>query len=139
MRVLVDTPIWSFALRRRADRLPAEARLHAREWTTLVREKRVLLLGPIRQEVLSGIRDQATFERLRIQLRAFEDEVLATEDFEEGARCGNRCRAAGIAGSTVDDLICAAALRRGVPIYTTDHEIVHYARHLPIELHQPRS
>ncbi len=139
MSVLVDTPIWSFALRRRASHRSTEAELHTREWTALVREKRVLLLGPVRQEVLSGIRDRLMFERLRLRLRDFDDEVLTTADFEEAARCGSRCRAAGIAGSATDFLLCAAALRRGAPIYTTDRDFAHYARHLSIELHHPRS
>src|ERR1700677_899568 len=34
------------------------------------------LIGPIRQELLSGIREPAQFERLRDQLRAFPDEAL---------------------------------------------------------------
>lgn len=99
----------------------------------------MLLLGPVRQELLSGLRDAATFERLRLRLRAFEDEGLETGDFEEAARCGNACRTPGVAGSAVDYPICAAALRRSVPIYTTDRDFFRDARHLPIQLHRPRS
>ncbi len=138
MKVLVDTPIWSFALRRREVPLPVDVNRHVREWTELIRERRVLLLGPVRQELLSGIREEASFERLRLRLRAFDDVRLAIEDFEEAARCGNRCRAAGVAGSTVDYLICAVALGRGASIYTADHDFERYARLLPIRLHSPR-
>lgn len=139
MSVLVDTPIWAFALHRWVSHRSADEELHARELAGLIRDKRALLLGPVRQEVLSGIRDRLMFERLRLRLRDFDDEVLTTADFEEAARCSNRCRAAGIAGSATDFLLCAAALRRGAPIYTTDRDFAHYARHLPIELHHPRS
>lgn len=61
----------------------------------------MLLLGPVRQEPLSGLRDAATFEQLRLRLRAFEDEGLDTGDFGEAARCGNACRTAEVAGSAV--------------------------------------
>ena len=138
MSVLVDTPIWSLALRRPADRLSAEERLHVAEWAELVRERRVLLIGPVRQEVLSGLRDAHTFERLRAALQAFPDELLSLEDFEEAAKAGNVCRAAGVAGPTVDYLLCGVALRRDAAIYTTDLEFTAYARHLPLQLHHPR-
>jgi predicted nucleic acid-binding protein len=137
MRVLVDTPIWSMALRRKQDRLSADERRHLWEWGELTRQRRILLVGPVRQEVLSGIRDQEAFDRLRLALRAFPDEALSVEDFEEAARCGNTCRAAGISGSAVDYLICAVALRRTVSIYTTDTDFELYARHLPLRLHAP--
>lgn len=138
MRVLVATPIWSLALRRPAERLSRDERLHVAEWTELVQEHRVLLIGPVRQELLSGSRDAHTFERLLAALRAFPDVSLALEDFEEAARAGNICCAAGVAGSTVDFLLCGVALRRGAAIYTTDLDFAAYARHLPLRLHQPR-
>ena len=135
MTVLVDTPIWSFAFRRPADRLSAEERRHVEEWTELVQQRRAILLGPVRQEVLSGIRDGRAFERLRVALRAFPDEGLSVEDFEEAARADSICRAAGVAGSTVDYLLCGAALRRDVAIYTTDQDFTGYALHLPLKLY----
>jgi hypothetical protein len=73
MSILIDTPIWSLALRRPAERLSSEERRHVAEWTELVREHRVLLIGLVRQEVLSGIRDTRTFERLLTALRGFPD------------------------------------------------------------------
>jgi predicted nucleic acid-binding protein len=111
VRVLVDTPIWSSVFRRRTDRLSASERQHVDEWTALVQQRRILLVGPVRQEVLSGIRDGRAFDRLRLALRAFPDEALSLEDFEEAARAGHICRAAGVAGSTVDYLLCGVALR----------------------------
>ena len=138
MSVLVDTPIWSLALRRRPDRLAkAESRLVA-VWAELIRQRQVMLLGPIRQEILSGIRQQRTFEKLRSRLRAFPDEPLAAEDYEHAAWCGNVCRSKGVAGSAVDFLLCAVALRRSAEILTTDADFTRYAAHLPIRLHRPR-
>jgi predicted nucleic acid-binding protein len=107
-------------------------------WEELIRQRQVVLVGCIRQEVLSGLRDPLAFERLRDHLRAFDDEPLTCDDYEEAARCFNRCRQAGIAGPNVDFLLCAVALRRHLEIFTTDADFHHYAKHLAIRLHHPR-
>jgi len=135
--VLVDTPIWSLVFRRQTGHLSADERRHVEEWMNLVRQRRVDLVGPVRQEVLSGIRDAQAFERLRLALRAFPEEGLTVEDFEEAARASNICRAAGIAGSTVDYLLCGVALRRKAAIYTVDQDFIGYSEHLPLRLHEP--
>ncbi|MCH8974515.1 MAG: PIN domain-containing protein [Chloroflexi bacterium] len=138
MDVLIDTSVWSLALRRRARQLsPSQVRVH-REWAELVQEGRAVVIGPVRQELLSGIPDGATFERLRERLQAFDDLPLTTGDYEEAARFNNRCRASGVAGSAVDLLICAAAARRDLAIFTADADFRRYARVLPVKLHEPR-
>jgi hypothetical protein len=43
-----------------------------------------------------------------------------------------------IQGSNTDFLICAAALRRDLSIYTTDADFKHYSRVLKFALHEPR-
>ena len=134
MKVLVDTSVWSLALRRRA---PSEAAPVA-ELRRLIEEGRVAMVGPIRQELLSGIRDAAGFERLRDHLRAFPDEPLDEQDYEQAARHFNACRAAGLQGSNTDFLLCAVAERRGLPILTTDADFERFARLVPIRLQQPR-
>jgi predicted nucleic acid-binding protein len=131
LKVLVDTSVWSQALRRRAQG-PA---LIVDELRALIDEGRVAIVGPIRQELLSGIRNTSAFERVRDHLRPFEDEALTTEDFERAAEHFNACRARGIQGSNTDFLICAVAERRGFPIFTTDIDFIPFARLLPIELH----
>ena len=135
MKVLVDTPIWSLALRRRRTELPLKDRRLVAAWSRLIADNLVFLPGPVRQEVLSGIRDVAVFDRLGEYLRAFDDEPLAAEDYEEAARCSNRCRAAGVSGSSVDFLLCAVAIRRGAAVFTTDRDFTHYARVLPLRLY----
>ncbi len=134
MRILVDTSIWSLALRRaRSTPHPCRAELHA-----LIEEGRAAIIGPIRQELLSGIRTTAQFELLRSHLRAFPDLALGSEDYEEAARFFNLCRTRGVQGSNTDFLICATSVRRNMPILTTDDDFTRYARVLPIALHEPR-
>jgi len=105
----------------------------------LIREGRAWVLGPIRQELLSGVAHQRQYETLRDHLRAFPDVPLEPDDHEEAAAFFNRCRAKGVLGSNTDLLICAAAARRKIAILTTDAVFVHFARLLPIQLHSPRS
>jgi hypothetical protein len=129
--VLVDTSVWSLALRRRAD---AETPT-VNELRTLVDQGRVAMIGPIRQELLSGIRTLESFERLRDHLRPYPDEVLESADFERAAEHFNTCRAHGVQGSNTDFLICAVAERRTLPILTTDIDFTRFAELLPITLH----
>lgn len=139
MNALVDTPIWSLALRRRRGDLSSEERRLVFEWQELVREGRVCLLGAVRQEVLSGIRRPSDFERLRDHLADFPDERVATGDHEEAARYYNTCQSHGIAGTQVDFLICALASRKGLSVYTTDEDFIGYAKRVPVHLHVPRT
>ena len=71
MKVLVDTTIWSLALRRRQPK--PKDRILIDELAELIEELRAVLIGPVRQEVLSGIPDPAKFEEVRQHLAAFED------------------------------------------------------------------
>lgn len=134
MPVLVDTGIWSLALRRHRGRLSQVEGERIALLHELIEDGLARLIGPIRQELLSGIREPAQFERLRDQLRAFRDEVLSTEDFERAAHWSNECRRRGIAGSGVDFLICAVAVTRGWQIFTTDGDFRTYAKVVPILL-----
>ena len=135
MRVLVDTPLWSLLFRRKTGSLGAEDRTRLEGLKGLIRDNRAFLVGPVRQEILSGIRDAAVFERLRDQLRGIADEELLTEDFEEAARASNACRSAGIAGSGTDFLLCAVATRLDASVYTTDRDFELYAEHISIRMH----
>jgi len=107
MMVLVDTPVWLLALRRKPEQLNPRERQITAALAELIREGRVQLLGPVRQELLSGIREEAQFHKLRDYLRAFPEHSLEAEDYEEAAHMNNRCRTRGIAGSAIDFLICA--------------------------------
>lgn len=137
MRVLVDSTIWSFALRRPRGKLNLREQGHVGELTELIKEGRATLIGVIRQELLSGL-EEPKFERLRSDLQRFPDEMSTTDDHEEAARLYNACRRNGVVGSVVDMLICAIGVRREMAIYTGDADFERYAKHIPIRLHRPR-
>ena len=135
MMVLVDTSVWSLALRRRqADLSPAEQDLKA-SLQELVRDGRAQVVGPVRQELLSGIRAEESFRKVRDALRAFDEPQLRVEDYEEAARINNLCRARGIAGSAIDFLICAIAHLRGWEVFTTDRDFARYRKVFPLRLY----
>lgn len=133
MKVLVDTSVWSQALRRRSPRHDGVVEVLRQ----LVEEGRAAILGPIRQELLSGIQHQAHYERLREALRAFPDEVIEREDYERAAAHFNTCRRKGVQASNTDFLICAVAERLGAPILTMDSDFNLLRRHLPVRLAAP--
>ena len=126
MKVVVDTSVWSQALRRQQNNSIAD------KLRDFIADGRVVLLGAVRQEILSGIKHQAQYEKLKINLRAFRDLVLDTEDYELAANYFNICRRHGIQGANTDFLICAAAHRRNYEIFTTDKDFVGFSKYLPV-------
>src|SRR6476661_4901691 len=117
MSVLVDTPIWSMLFRRKDARNTEVGQLRQ-----LVERGQARIIGPIRQEILSGMRASQQFALVRDGLRAFPDIPLGETDFERAAEFYNRCRSKGIQGSNTDFLICAVAELNGLQIFTTDKD-----------------
>ena len=135
MKVIVDTCVWSLALKRanvRHDPFVAELE-------ELLKEGRVQMIGPIRQEILSGVRSGKQFEMLRDRLRAFPDLVLEASDYETAAEFYNQCREKGVQGSNTDYLICALSARHKMSILTLDKDFEYYRDILAVTLHRPRS
>ncbi len=131
MKTLVDTSVWSLAFRHsnQADH-PAVAELGR-----LVRDHRVLVIGPVRQEVLSGIRAEFQFLALERRMSAFPDLAISGADYVMAARFFNLCRARGVQGSNTDFLLCSVSVRHNISIFTADTDFVLYAKHLPLQLH----
>ena len=129
MRVLVDTCIWSEVLRYRHPNETFAATLK-----DLVQDGNLAIIGPIRQELLSGISDPKQFHQLKEILSAFEDIPLVGVHFEKAAEFSNLCRKKGIQGSTIDFLICAVAHLENLIIFTTDGDFEIYKKYLPIQL-----
>lgn len=130
MKVMIDTCVWSAVLRRRKPDPDMTARV-----ADLISDGRAVLIGPILQELLSGVRDANQFASLKKHLAPFEDVHLERRHFENAAEFANTCRSHGIQGSTIDFLICAVAHLEGFQILTTDADFERFARHLPITLH----
>ncbi len=139
MQVLIDTSVWSAALRR-----PAAKALVAKQTASqlaavaalkdLIADGRAILIGAVRQELLSGVKTAAQFENLREMLSAFPDFAVDTQDHERAAQLFNQCQAKGVQGAHTDFLICAVALRYQLAILSLDQDFVHFQKCLPISL-----
>lgn len=124
MKVLVDTSVWSLSLRRRnAGGLSAPEQRLVSFLANAIVEGRVAMIGPIRQELLSGIKEHSQYETLRSHLRDFRDEPLESSDYEEAARLFNLCRGRGLQCGPVDMLVCAVSARRGWEILSNDQAL----------------
>ena len=95
------------------------------------------MLGPIRQEILSGIHSKHQFNKLKKHLDSFPDLPLIKEDCINAASFFNLCRTKGVKGFNTDFLICAVAKRCGFLLYTADQDFLKYSQHIPIFLHSP--
>ena len=138
MNVLIDTSVFFLALRRKNESLSTSEKLLVAELSELMQEGLARTIGLIRQELLSGIKTTEQYEKLRMHLRSFPDEVVDTSDYEEAAKAGNRCRAKRVAVSIVDILLCAIPIKRQWAIFTTDPDFSSYAKVLPFQIHTPR-
>lgn len=136
MKILVDTCVWSLALRRNN---PAHGDPYVAELRELINEVRVQIVGPIRQEILSGLISKSQFKKLREHLRYFPDLELSSGDYERAAEFYNLNRKKGIQGSNTDFLICAVSERHNIPILTTDNDFILFRKHINIKLHTPRT
>ncbi|RJQ63667.1 MAG: PIN domain nuclease [Desulfobacteraceae bacterium] len=132
MKVIVDTSVWSLALRR--DTQESDTAVH--EFRRMIQDHRVQMIGPVRQEILSGIRSESQFKKLQKHLESFPDLPAITEDYVTAAKYFNRCRSEGIQGSNTDFLICAMANRNRFSIFTTDKDFELFSKHIKIDLHK---
>lgn len=130
--VLIDTCMWSLALRRKNT---SETKV-AEEISSLIDENRAKIIGLIRQEVLSGYSDFHRYIKLRDKLRFFPNEATIDADYETAAEYSNLCRKNGIQGSHADYLICAVAARLKMKIYTNDKDFQFYSKYIPVNLHK---
>ena len=137
MRVLVDTSVWSLVLRKKT--LTNDEVLIRNELIELIKELRVEIIGPIRQELLSGISDEKKYEVLKEKISAFEDVEILTEDYETAAKFSNTCRKNGIQGSHIDFIICAVAYRNSMSIFTIDKDFERYHAYIDFKLHKIRN
>jgi predicted nucleic acid-binding protein len=102
----------------------------------MIQDHRVQMIGPIRQEILSGIRSEDQFKKLQKHLESFPDLPAMTEDYVTAAKYFNRCLSKGIQGSNTDFLICAIANRNKFSIFTTDKDFELFSKHIKIILHK---
>lgn len=131
MRILVDTSIWSLALRRPSGVVNREALLLK---TIIEQGEDIYLLGIILQEVLQGIRHPKDFSALKEYFKAFPLIDLSREDFIKAAELKNHLARKGKQASTIDVLIATAAIFHQCYLFTADKHFTHIAEHSELKL-----
>lgn len=131
MKCIVDTSVWSQALRREHHRETDETR----KLTILLKEgERIFLPGIILQEILQGVRRQEQFKRIRESLSFFPIMETRRDDYVFAAELFNYCRSKGVQAATIDFLITSLAIRNECLLLTSDKDFAHIARHSDLKL-----
>lgn len=128
--VIVDSDVWSEAFRKKG-----KESLSVLALRNLVNEGEIVMIGPIRQETLSGIKEIERYEKIREALRAFPSQRIDEPTYEMAAAFFNLCISKGIQGSHTDYLICACAVKWKTSILTKDKDFTRYSKYIPIELY----
>jgi predicted nucleic acid-binding protein len=129
MSTLVDSDVWSEALRKKGKKSA-----YVEALKKLIRLDEVVMIGSIRQEVLSGIREEKRFDEIRELLKPFRSEKIDDSIYELAASFFNLCRSKGIQGSHTDFLMCACSVAWKIKILSKDKDFRNYSKCLPIDL-----
>jgi len=131
MKYIVDTSVWSMALRR----VGHQETQGVRKLTILLKEgERIFLPGVILQEILQGVRHSAQFKKIRESLSYFPFLDATYDDFIFAAELFNSCRAKGIQATTIDFLIASLAIRNDCLLLTSDKDFIYIAKHSKLKL-----
>ena len=131
MRVLVDTSVWSLALRKGG---PADDIAVRKLIAFLEANEEVFVTGIILQEVLQAFRGDTTFRKMVVALEPFPLLSLGRSAFVAAAAIHRTCANHGIAASTADSQIAAAAIQHGCALLSNDEDFARIARHTPLRL-----
>ncbi len=129
--LLVDTSVWSLALRRDAPSPEPEVAVLKE---ALAGSEVVVTTGLVLQELLQGLvapkaRTQviASFGALAL-IQPDRDDHIAAADLL------NTCRKAGVQVGTVDDLIAQLCIRHDLTLLCTDQDFTHAAKYCILKL-----
>jgi len=121
--LLVDTSVWSLALRRDHPR----RNRHVRRFQEALVDGDVVLTGVVLQEVLQGLVEGPTKDRLVAELTKLSLLVPSRDDHLLAAEIFTTCRRNGVQMATVDALLAALCVRRDLVLLSTDKDFIHAA------------
>lgn len=131
MSLLVDTSVWSLALRRDARHdVPEVDALRA----ALVGADQVFTTGFILQELLQGFAGPRTRGQLVERLTALAFLQPDRDDHIEAAQVRNVCRRRGVQAGTIDALLIQLCCRHDLTLLTTDKDFRAASRHVTFKL-----
>jgi len=131
MAVLVDTSVWSLALRRSP---PSGAREVTLLRSYLERGNVIVTTGLILQELLQGFQGPTARKKIIKSFSMLPVLAPALDDHIEAAGLRNHCRRKGVQVGTIDALIARLCIRHELPLLTTDRDFETMSRHCDLVL-----
>ena len=131
MTLLVDTSVWSLALRR--DAVPAAPQVRALR-VALEGEEIVVTTGLVLQELLQGFAGPRARKDIIERFAALPLLGPDRQDHVDAAALRNTCRRAGVQVGTIDALLAQLCIRHDLTLLTTDQDFVHAASHCPLKV-----
>lgn len=136
MTLLVDTSVWSLALRRDVE--ASEPEVH-RLKEALLGADIVVTTGLVLQELLQGFSGAEARAQIIEHFRALPLIQPDREDHIAAADLRNTCRKAGIQAGTIDALLAQMCIRHDLTILSTNGDFKHIAKHCALRVWAPRS
>lgn len=136
MTLLVDTSVWSLALRRDAETGAPEVH-HLRD--ALLGTELVVTTGLVLQELLQGFSGAKAQAQIIERFAALPLLQAERDDHIRAAGLRNACRRAGVQIGTIDALLAQLCVRHGLTLLTTDEDFTHAARHCALRVWPARA
>jgi len=133
MTLLVDTSVWSLSLRREAPSLPELDELRR----ALAGDDLVVTTGVVIQELLQGLISDAARALTRDRMSRMAQVSVDLDDHAAAAHAFIECRRNGVQVGTVDALLAALCIRRGLTLLTTDRDFLHAAPVIGLDVWRP--
>lgn len=131
MTLLVDTSVWSLALRR--DREATEPEVHHLT-DALLGSEAVVTTGLVLQELLQGFSGPKASAQIVERFGALPLIQPDREDHIGAAGLRNTCRRAGVQIGTIDALIAQLCIRHELTLLSTDKDFTYVAKHCPLRV-----
>jgi len=131
MMLLVDTSVWSLALRRDIAATQPEV-WHLQQ--ALLGEQTVVTTGLVLQELLQGFSGPKARGQI---IDCFSSLPLVQpdrQDHVDAAALRTKCRQGGVQIGTIDALLAQLCIRHQLTLLTTDPDFAHAARHCQLRI-----
>ena len=134
MTLLVDTSVWSLALRRdtRTQEPEVQALVDALNGSDVV-----VTTGLVLQELLQGFSGPKAASAIVERFSALALVQPGRDDHIAAAEIRNTCRRSGVQLGTVDALIAQLCIGNDLTLLTTDQDFSHAAKHCKLKVWSP--
>lgn len=131
MTLLVDTSVWSLALRRDVEVIEPEVQELK---DALLGSDIVVTTGLVLQELLQGFSGAKAQAQIIERFAALPLLQPDREDHIGAASLRNSCRQSGVQIGTIDALLAQLAIRHDLTLLTTDKDFSHAAKHCALRV-----